>query len=61
MAAATVKPAYNSSGAALAAGAPTVPLVVFCTSVRRARSGERTRAGESTASPGAGGPSLTVM
>lgn len=61
VASATTKLAHSTSDASLTARAPTVPAVVFCTTVRPPRSIDRSRPGELTVSnPGADGPSLSA-
>jgi hypothetical protein len=58
---ATTKLAHRTSDASLAARAPVVPYVVFCTIVRPLRSADRSTPGELTASnPGAGGADITT-
>ncbi|KUN24828.1 hypothetical protein AQJ23_19160 [Streptomyces antibioticus] len=58
---ATTKLAHSTSGASATASAPTVPAVVFCTTVRPESSADLIRPGEFTASkPAAGGPSLSA-
>jgi hypothetical protein len=58
---ATTKLAHSTSGASATAGAPTVPAVVFCTSVRPAKSRVLSRPGEFTApKPAAGAPSFNA-
>lgn len=61
VASATAKLAQSTRPASRTASAPTVPAVVFCTTVRPASGIERSRPGELTASnPGAGAPSFSA-